>query len=510
MFFILKFSSKSFGLLVALIVSITATICMSSPSYSSDLHLLSNRLHQFRLDNGLKVLIFKRDGIKQFSAHIVYNVGSVDEENGYSGLAHLLEHMMFKGTKTVGSLNWAAESSLYQSTKKLGLKLDQAISLKKDPKLIEQIKEELRLAERAQSKFFSSEIYSEIYSAAGGVGFNAGTSKDHTNYIVRLPSNRLELWAFIESQRFNEIVLRDFYRERDVVLEERKTRYENSQDGKLYESFLSLAYSAHPYFRPIIGWESDIKSLPLSKLEEFIDQWYRPNNCTIVITGNVDINQTEKIIRKYFSQLEAKELPSRNYSIEPPQAGYKKTTVRMAAANPALMLGFHKPSSPSRDDYIFDLIHELLSGSSSSRLVKRLKLDQEIASTIATFGAPASRYPNLFVVSAKPKGEHTLEELEDSILHELTALQVELISDDELVRAKKKIEVSFIMNLKSHYSMSRNLAFFELITGSASNLFRYVDEINSITKEEIQAAARQYFQRDQMSVAYIKRKDAKK
>ena len=285
---------------------------------------LESRVVEFDLPNGMKFLVLKREGSPTFAAHISFKVGGVEESRGYTGAAHMLEHMLFKGTTTIGTKDWAKEKPLLEKMNQIGEELDHAVEDGAPAERIAQLRKSLKEAQAEHKKWIFSEEYSKLYQTQGGVGFNAGTSKDETTYIIRLPANKLELWAFIESERMLDSVFREFYAERDVVAEERRMSYENDPQGKLYERFLSTAFIAHPYGQPIIGWASDIEKLPLHEMERFYKAWYVPNNAVAALVGNVDPAQVKALAEKYFSRIPSKPLPRRALSAEPEQGGERR------------------------------------------------------------------------------------------------------------------------------------------------------------------------------------------
>ncbi len=264
---------------------------------------LESRVKEFTLPNGLRTIVLEREGSPTFAAHIAFKVGSVEETSGYTGAAHMLEHMLFKGTTTIGTLDWDKEKPLLEKIYRIGDQLDTARRENRDETIVKDLATRLKNAQAEHKKYVVSEGYSKLYSAEGGVGFNAGTSKDMTTYIIRLPSNKLELWAWIESDRMKNPVFREYYAERSVVGEERRLRYENDAEGKLYERYLAASFMAHPYGQPIIGWESDLSGLPYRVVKKFYDTWYVPNNAVIAIVGAVDFEKVKSVVTRYFGDL---------------------------------------------------------------------------------------------------------------------------------------------------------------------------------------------------------------
>ncbi len=477
-------------------------VCLPFPGFAFD---LEKRVKEFTLDNGLKVLVLERDTAPIFAAHIAFKVGSVEEGAGHTGAAHMLEHMLFKGTSTIGTLNWEKEKPLFEKVLKLGGELDSARRNGADKKKIEELAKKLKAAQTEQKKYLQSESYSKIYSAAGGVGFNAGTSKDMTTYIVRLPANKLKLWALIESERMKDPVLREYYAERDVVMEERRRSYENRAGGKLYERYLATAFIAHPYGRPVIGWESDIARLPYSGVLEFLKSWYVPNNAVVSIVGDVKFEEVKKVMTKYFGSIKSRALPERIVTKEPPQGGERRTIVEFDAS-PTFMMGFHKPTYTHPDDPVFDVIDSILSSGRTSRFEKEIVRKKKIASSVGSWTGPGSRYSNLFNMSGEPLPPHTTKEVEKAIWDELERLKNEPVSQKELAKVINNVEADFLRGLVSHYGMARLLTYYQLITGDWRNTMTSIEKMKAVTPEDIQRVAKKYFTHDNLSVATLERK----
>lgn len=466
---------------------------------------LESQVKEFTLKNGLKVLVLERQGSPTFAAHIAFKVGSVDESSGLSGAAHMLEHMLFKGTTTIGALDWEKEKPLLKKVDAIGKKLDSIRRNNGDPKSIDALAAELKIAQAEHKKYIDSESYSKLYSSEGGVGFNAGTSKDMTTYIIRLPANKLELWAWIEGERMRDTVFREYYSEREVVREERKRSYENRAGGKLYERYLAAAFIAHPYGEPIIGWDSDLQTLPLKEMERFYETWYVPNNMVIAIVGSVEFDNVKRLIKKYFGDLPSRPLPDRIMSREPLQGGQRRVDVSFDAS-PSVFIGFHKPTIPHPDDFVFDVIDSILSSGRTSRLNKEVVIKKKVAVSIGTFTAPGSRYPNLFTISAEPREPYTTTDVEKAVWEELTRLKTELVTKRELDKVINNVEADLIRGLVSDYSMARKLTWFQQVAGDWRYITTSVDKIKAVTAEDIQRVAKKYFTRDNMTVATIIKK----
>lgn len=486
----------------AIICAALFTFLYAIPAPAFD---LEERVKEFTLPNGLKTLVLERRGAPIFAAHIAFKVGSVEERSGYTGAAHMLEHMLFKGTTSIGSLDWEKEKPILEKIWETGRKLDRARRNGVSEEQIKELEKKLKELQAEHKQYVVSESYSRIYSAEGGVGFNAGTSKDLTTYIIRLPANKLELWAWIESDRLRDSVLREYYAERDVVMEERRRSYENRADGKLYERFLSAAFIASPYGRPIIGWESDIGRLPLDEVEDFLHTWYVPNNAVIAIVGDVDFEEVKRIITKYFGPIPAKPLPDRIVTEEPPQGGERRIEVEFDA-NPSFMMGFHKPVTPHPDDYVFSVIDSVLSSGRTSRFFKNVVRDKKVAVSVYTYTVPGSRYPNVFTISGEPMPPHSTADVEAAVWEELERLKTEPVPRDELDKVKNNMEADFLRSLVSHYGMARLLTYYQQITGDWREVINEMKKIKAVTAEDVMRVAKKYFTKDNVTVATLARK----
>ena len=483
-------------------MAVVITACFATQSAAFD---LESRVQEFTLKNGMRFLVLPRQVSPTFAAHISFKVGSVEENKGYTGAAHMLEHMMFKGTTTIGTLDWAKEKPILEKMNRLGAELDQAVEDGAGADKIAELSKELKQTQAEHKKLVISEAYSQLYQNHGGVGFNAGTSKDDTNYIIRLPSNKLELWAFIESERMRDSVFREFYSERDVVAEERRMSYDNSPDGKLYERFLATAFIAHPYGQPIIGWASDIERLPLSEMERFYNEWYVPNNAVAALVGDVDFEEVKRLAEKYFSDIPARPLPRRVMSAEPDQGGERRTNLALDA-NPMVMMGFHKPTMPSDEDYVFDIIDSVLSNGRTSRMNRELVIKKKVAVSVSTFTVPGSRYSNLFTIDATPRPPATTADVEKAVWEELERLKNEPVSPDDLAKVINNIEADMVRDLVSDYSMARRLTYYQQIAGDWRYMTQYLDKIRKVTADDIQKAAQKYFTRENLTVATLVQK----
>src|SRR5512133_1789846 len=250
---------------------------------------LEGMVREHTLKNGMKVLLVERHTSPTVAAWIRFKVGAVDERSDERGIAHLLEHMLFKGTKTLGTTDYEKEKPLLDRIEAVAQQgiLEKAKREKGDAALIGRLGNDLSDVEKEAGKYVVKEEFAQIYNRNGGANYNAYTSKDGTTYLISLPSNKLELWAAIESDRMQNAVLREFYTERSVVMEERRRSYDAKPEGRLWETFLATAFIAHPKGQPSIGWMSDIENLTRTKAEEFLHRYYAPNNAIVAIVGDI-------------------------------------------------------------------------------------------------------------------------------------------------------------------------------------------------------------------------------
>jgi len=475
-------------------------LLLPSPLFSYD---LASRIQAFTLKNGLRLLMLERHLSPTVSIYIRYRSGAVDEADGKTGTAHLLEHMMFKGTKTIGAKNYPREQKLLLKIEAAGSALDRERTkgMRADPAAIERLTRQLKVLQDAFGQQTVSNEIDRLYTENGAVGLNASTGQDLTTYQVSIPVNRIELWARIESDRMLNPVFREFYTERDVVMEERRQRYESDPDGKLLERYLATAFTAHPYRRPVIGWPSDIRLLDMAYMRRFFKETHAPNNTVIAIVGDIRPPEVLKLVKKYFGPLPAQRLTPMPVTEEPPQTGERRTEV-LYAADPKLILGYHKPPPPDFSDYVFDLIEAVLTRGRTSRLYKTLVEEKRLAKSVqAHNGLPGARYPNQFVFFATPRHPHTNMDLEAAIDTEIERLKNAPVSEPELEKVKNQLRADFIRGLDSNAGLAGMLSYYEALLGDYRYLTGYTAAIDKITPDDIRQAARTYLTRENRTIA---------
>lgn len=457
---------------------------------------LENRVVEFQLENGMKWFLVKRGYAPVFAGVIQVKVGGADEEIGKTGLAHMLEHMAFKGTSKIGTKNFEAEKIIMD-------KIDKSAKAGE--------REEVELLVEEQKKYIVHNEIWDIMIRNGATNLNASTSKDVTTYHAEMPSSKLELWIYLLSEMISDPAFREFYRERDVVLEEQLMSIDNNPKGRLYKSLGMLAFEDSPYRWPTIGTKEDVLSFNRQDLREFYDKHYLPECMVGAIVGDVNIEETKKYLTEYFGKLKGGNgICHRTSPIDPPQNNIKSSTI-FFDAEPMLLIGFHKPTVPHFDDYIFDIFSTLLCEGESSRLIKRLVKEKRIAKSIACFNSyPGTRLPNLFVIYAEPYSVETLDGLRDSILLELEKLKSEPINEGEMKRVKNQMKTGFLMELDSNYELAQMLVYFENIADSWHYILNHPANIDKITYEDIMKSATEYFVPTNSTEIRLRRKEAGK
>lgn len=549
------------------ILGLALAVLLMQPFASAE--TLEEKVNEFELKNGMKFLVVERHEAPVAFFAIVFNVGSTNEWPNVTGISHLLEHMMFKGTKMMGTKNYKAEGGYLEKTDELG---ERTINLRKEIgewrfdafkefsntiiagfteeevaavgtdkykqnkllvekiRALEAIPEELtskkylleqdgrdylelyleyetawgeivRLTEEQRNEYVINNELWETYMNNGSRMLNAGTSNDFTVYFVYLPANRLELWMTMESDRMDEPVFREFWIERDVVMEERRLA-DNDPDDVLDEAFNSVAFTACPYKWPVLGWMSDLRTTDRKELVEYHTRYYAPNNATAVVVGDVDVDQVMKMAKKYFEPIDAQDPPPPLETREPEQQGERRCVIEHEA-NPKLMIGFHKPPHPNPDALVFDVMSNILTNGRTSRLYKSIYEDKKLtASPVRSYTGPGERYDNLLVFTAEPRHPHTLEEVEAAIYEELEKLKTEPVDERELQRILNQLDSQMIQRLGSNLGIAFTLLMGEIFMGDWHAMFRQYEMTKDVTTDDIMDVASRYLVDKNRTVAY--------
>jgi len=476
-----------------------------------DFSKIKDRVSEFTLKNGLKFILLEDHSVPIVSFVTYANVGSVDERIGYWGISHFLEHMAFKGTSEIGTRNWKAEKKCYEKMDKV---FDQILAEKDkvvpNKEKIKELKKKMETIKNEAAKYVISNEFDTILKRNGGVGLNAGTSADSTVYFFSLPSNKLELWAYLESSRFIDPAFREFYKERNVITEERRMRTENSPIGKLIEEVLGLAYKVHPYKISTIGPMSNIHHFTRKNLKKYFLENYNAKNIVIGVTGDVTPKQLKKLAKKYFSKLRSGEKNKLIYSYEPKQAGEKRMVI-YEDSQPFILLAYHCPEGRHPDFIKFELLNYILTNGRSSRLYKKMVIKDKTALAIFSMGGfPGTKYPNLYLMLALPNSGIKSKKLLDKMFKEVEDLKVNLVSEAELKSAKIRMKLDAVRALGSNRGLLNSLLSNEVLTGSWENAFKDISEIDKITAEDIRNLAKKYLTVNNRIIARIEKKINKK
>ena len=405
---------------------------------------------EYQLENGLKVLIAETNKAPVATFQVWYRTGSRDEPSGKSGLSHLLEHMMFKGTPRYGP-----------------------------------------------------SVFSQIIQKSGGTD-NAYTTKDYTVYFELFSSDRIPLAVDLEADRMQSLSLdpKEVLAERSVVMEERRLRYEDDPQNSLFEEVVAAAYKVHPYQRPVIGWMSDLESIEQHDLYNYYKAYYSPSNAVIVIVGDVKAEQLIKDIKKSFGNIHPVPLKKDIASSEPDQKGERRILLRREAELPCLLIAYHTPSFPHEDSYALNILSLILSGGKSSRLYKSLVYEKKIALDVDADYDAVNIDPYLFFLDATVSPGKDINEVVAALYTEIEKIKKGPPLEQEVQKAKNQIEAAFIMEQDSIYLQAMKYGMFEIL-GNWRLIDRYLDGIRKVKPEDVTMVANKYFTEDNRTVGML-------
>ena len=466
---------------------------------------LSQSVSKYTLDNGLRVIFAKQGAAPTIAFNLMFDVGGADEPNGLGGIAHMVEHMAFKGTETIGGLDASEKDALAKvEVEQLALEW-----LRKQGTPEEIAAQEARFVEaRYEATQYSlPAALDDLLSVNGAVGLNASTSYDRTSYVTELPSNRLELYLRIYADVLLNPVFRYFYEERDVVHEERRSRNEDDPQGFLFDAFTKEAFDLSPYGRTLIGTPEEIDSWTATKAMAFYRRYYHPNRAVLVLVGDVDPERDIALIEKYFGIIPTAPDARPVVRNDVLQTQERRTSVEYDA-EPQIVIGYHKPTYPHPDAFALDLLDSVLSAGRTSRLFERLIVQDQIALDISTSsGYPGTRFNNLFLIYALPQAPATTETVEQAIYEELGRIKTEGITEEELQKVKNQVRAGTVRSLASASGLAANLASNELFGGGWENLVNDLEIYNAITTQDIQDVAIRYLTPENRTVGVLVSKE---
>ncbi|MBD2773646.1 insulinase family protein [Iningainema tapete] len=467
------------------------------------------QLTEFRLDNGMKFIVLEQHQAPVVSFLTYADVGGVDEPVGKTGVAHFLEHLAFKGTRRIGTKDYKAEAPLLDKLDQLATQITAAKAAGNQAEMTK-LEAEFKQVEVQANSFVKQNELGQIVEQAGGVGLNANTSTEATRYFYSFPANKLELWMSLESERFLEPVFREFYKEKDVILEERRLRVENSPIGMMIEKFTDTAFQVHPYRRPVIGYDEDIRNLTRDDVQKFFDTYYVPSNLTIALVGDVKPTEVKRLAQIYFGRYQAKPKPTTKVAVEPKQTQAREVTLQLSS-QPWYLEGYHRPAMNHPDEAVYQIISRLLSDGRTSRLYKSLVEKQRLALSAQGFsGFPGDKYANLMLFYALTAPGHSVDEVAVALRREIERLKSEPVSAAELERVKTQERADLVRMLNSNAGMAAQLLEYEVKTGSWRNLFQRLDEIARVSAADVQRVARGTFTLENRTVGKLLSKGGKK
>lgn len=479
-------------------------VCAVPATHAQDLlSEFEDRVTTFTLDNGLTFVVVERPEAPVVSFHTYADVGSVDEPAGQTGMAHMLEHMLFKGTTRIGTTDIDQEVAVLNELEDIYAQIqrEEARHTPNEERLSELRASFDEVEERADS-FMDPGAYDGLLEREGVSGLNAYTSADATGYLYSLPANRLELFFATESERFLYPVMREFYTERDVVLEERLQRTESNPVGRLLEEFVTTAYKAHPYGNPVIGHRADIEAYTATESHEFFERFYPASNLTIGMAGDVDPDEARALAEKYFERLPGGDPPMPVHTTEPEQQGERRVTIE-DQSQPIMIVGYHRGSMFDDDHAVYRVLQDVLTRGRTSRLYQSLVDTGDALQVQAIPSYPGSKYPSLFALLGVPSQDTDPDDLEQAIYDEINRLIDDGITEKELERAKTRARADLVQQLDSNMGLAQQFAQMQALTGDWRSVFRDIEAIEAVTADDVQRVAAETFVKSNRTVATI-------
>ncbi|MCM3876424.1 MAG: insulinase family protein [Thermoanaerobaculia bacterium] len=478
------------------------------------------KVEEHVLSNGMKLLLVPRRDEPVVSAGWVAKVGSANERPGITGISHLFEHMMFKGTEAIGSKDYARDQKLIAEQERLrGLMRDEESKMRaalrrgeiddvtkpesKTPRYKELEKEFDALVKEQRDLLVKNE-FDRIYTKQGASGMNASTNSDLTQYFITVPKNKLELWMWMESDRLKGPVFREFYSERDVVFEERRLRTESTPTGRLDEAFEEMFWHGHPYTWPVLGYASDIPAITKADADAYYALFYAPNNITAVLVGDFDPKEAAATAERYFGRIPRGKNPPPEMTILPPKWEAEMRFNGEADTNPQVSVGWHTVPFQNKDAYPLQVLAQLLNGR-TGRLYKAMVVGDAAVATNVTAGASSRKYAGEFGVEAEVKEGRTPEDAEKAIYVELEKLKKDLVPAEELQKVKNNFAAQTFRSLQANFQI-----LFQLMgnegRGDWKEFNRGPKKIQAVTAEDVRRVARTYLTKENRGVATYTRR----
>ena len=464
-------------------------------------------MQEFTLPNGLRFLVVERHQAPVFSFFTVVNSGSVNDAVGTTGIAHMMEHMAFKGSEVVGTTDFRAEKPLLDAEDAAWFALhgEQRRGAHADSAKLRQLADSFAAAQKAAGKYVVTNEATQVIERAGGQEINAFTAEDITAYFYSLPSNRLELWAAMHGATLVDPVFREFYKERDVVYEERRMRTESSPIGRLFNEFITTVYTAHPYGFGGIGYPSDLKNIDRKEGEEFFRRNYVAKNITITVVGDVTVAKVRQLAEKYFGAVSDAPAPPPIETEEPAQIAERRVIME-DKAQPVVIVGWHIPAASDPSYAAYKAAADLLGGGRWSRLYKSLVKEKKVCAQAGCgTGEPGEKYPSLFtmfLVPAKGQEPEAVEQEAYRVIEEATTTKP--FTDEELDGYKVRVRAEKIGAVAENSQLAGELSQSQALYGDWHEFFREQERLQSLKPADLAAAIRSALVRSNRTVAYIK------
>jgi predicted Zn-dependent peptidase len=474
------------------------------PAGAQDLAEFAARTTVHVLGNGWTFILVRRPVAPVFSFCTVANVGSAQEATGLTGVAHMMEHMAFKGSDHIGTRDPAGEKGAMDALESVYREYQrERLAAHPDTARVTALYAEFKQRQAEAERFVVKNELDDILARGGAVDVNADTSADQTEYFYSLPANEIELFAFVESERFGNPVFREFYEERDVVQEERRMRIDGEPQGRLTELLVAAAFDAHPYHHPTIGYMSDLESITRTDGEAFFRAHYVPANLVTAIVGDIDPLTLVPLLDRYFGRIPPRPKAPPLHTVEPPQVAAKTVTLE-DPAQPQVFVAYHRPAVTDPDDPAYEAIDDILTGGRTSRLYGALVRDLQLAIEVSSFsGLPGEKYPNLWTVSVDAAAGATSAKIVAAIDAELERLKSEDVTDAELAKFRARSRADLLRSLGNNQGLASALAQYQTLYGDWRELFRELDRFDRVTKADIRRVARITFTPGNRTVAAL-------
>ncbi|MGA3082924.1 MAG: pitrilysin family protein [Terracidiphilus sp.] len=487
------------------LLTLTLLAAALAGARAQDLKSFEQKITTKVLPNGLTLIICERPEAPVFSYTTFIDAGDVNDPTGESGLAHMFEHLAFKGTSQIGTNDYPDEKVALAKVEAANdaYEAEYLKPVGRDPAKLAELKKAFLDAQKEAHKFVVPNQFTDVAERNGAEGLNAETGLDQTVYFWSMPENRLELWAWLESGRLADVVPREFYKERDVVNEERRMRTDSNPIGRLVEQFLATAYVAHNYGRSSIGWPSEVAQINATEAMEFHKKYYVGSNIVVVVVGDVKAAEALPVLEKYFSRIPGGSKPEEMTTVEPKQFAEKTVAIR-EQTQPFYVEGYHRPDYRDPDAEVYDAIGDIMSNGRVSRLYRSLVRDQQIAAEAAGFSPfPGDKYPSLFAFYAVPLPGHTPAEMRDAIHKEIEKLKTADVTDEELAMYKTRTRADLLRGLADNQGLANSLAEYQTRFGDWRELFLQLDKVDKVTKADIRRVANQVFVASNRTGAWI-------